>query len=124
MNILLWILQILLALHTLMGALWKFTNTAEQTMPSLGVIPNSIWLTMSVIEILCSIGLILPAFSKSLGKLAPIAAICIAVEMLIFSGIHIYFYSLDPGYSPIIYWLVVSIICAFIAYGRSVLKPL
>lgn len=123
MNIFLWILQILLALHTLMGAFWKFTNTAEQTMPSLGVIPNAVWLTMSIIEILCSIGLILPAFSKSLGNFAPAAAIFIAVEMLIFTGIHLYNYSLDPGYSPIIYWLVVAAICAFIAYGRFVLKP-
>lgn len=124
MNIFLWILQILLALHTLMGAFWKFTNTAGQTMPSLGVIPNGVWLTMSIIEILCSLGLLLPAFSKSLGNLAPIAATIIAVEMLIFSGLHLYFYSLDPGISPIIYWGIVAAICAFIAYGRFELKPL
>jgi hypothetical protein len=30
MNILLWILQILLALHTIVGAVWKFLNS-EQT---------------------------------------------------------------------------------------------
>jgi hypothetical protein len=121
MNILLWILQILLALHTAMGAVWKFSHSAEQTMPSLKAIPHGVWLAMSVFELLCSLALILPAFNKPLAILAPIAAVCIAAEMLLFSGLHIR--SGDANYGPMIYWLVVAAICAFIAYGRFVLKP-
>jgi uncharacterized membrane protein YphA (DoxX/SURF4 family) len=121
MNIFLWILQILLALHTLMGAVWKFSHSAEQTMPSLKAIPPGIWLAMGGFEILCSLCLILPAFYKPLAMLVPVAAICIAIEMLFFSGMHIY--SGDKNYSSIIYWLVVAAVCAVIAYGRSVLKP-
>ena len=121
MNILLWVLQILLALHTIIGAVWKFSHSAEQTMPSLKAIPHGVWLAMSVFELLCSLGLILPAFNKPLAILAPIAAACIAAEMLLFSGLHIY--SGDANYGPMIYWLVVAAICAFIAYGRFVLKP-
>ena len=120
MNILLWVLQILLALHTVMGAVWKFSNS-EQTVPSLKAIPHGVWLAMSIFELLCSLGLILPAFNKSLAILAPIAAACIAAEMLLFCGLHIY--SGDTNYGPMIYWLVVAAICAFIAYGRFVLKP-
>ena len=74
MNILLWILQILLALHTITGAVWKFSNS-EQAVPSLKAIPHAVWLGMIVIELLCSVGLILPAFNKSLGKLAPFATV-------------------------------------------------
>jgi hypothetical protein len=121
MNILLWVLQILLALHTIMGAVWKFSHSAEQTMPSLKAIPHGIWLALSGFELLCSLGLVLPAFSKPLAILAPIAAVCIAAEMLLFCGLHIY--SRDPSYGPMIYWLVVAAICVFIAYGRFVLKP-
>jgi hypothetical protein len=121
MNILLWVLQVLLAVHTAIGAVWKFSNTAEQTMTSLGAIPNEAWLAMSVIELLCAVGLILPAFSKSLGLLAPIAAILIAAEMLLFCVLHIS--SGASSYGPMIYWLVVAAICAFIAYGRLVRKP-
>jgi hypothetical protein len=120
MNIVLWVLQILLALHTAVGAVWKFSNS-EQTVPSLKAIPHGVWLAMSVFELLCSLGLILPAFNRSLAILAPIAAACIAAEMLLFCGLHIY--SGDGNYSPVIYWLVVAAICAFIAYGRFVLKP-
>lgn len=121
MNIFLWALQVLLAAHTAIGGVWKFSNSAAQTMPSLGAIPNAGWLAMAVIELLLSVCLILPAFSKKLGMLAPVAAILIAAEMLLFCALHLQ--SGDPNYSPVIYWLVVAVVCAFIAYGRFVLKP-
>jgi hypothetical protein len=121
MNILLWVLQVLLALHTMMGAVWKFSNS-ELTVPSLSSIPHGVWQTMSVIELLCSLGLILAAVNKSLGKLVPVAAIIIAAEMLIFSVLHIT--SGDTNQGEMIYWLVVAAICAFITYGRLVLKPI
>jgi len=120
MNIILWVLQILLALHTVMGAVWKFSNS-EQTVPSLKVIPHGVWLAMSVFELVCSLCLILSAFNKPLAILAPLAAAGIAAEMLLFSGLHIY--SGDANSGHMIYWLVVAAICAFIAYGRFVLKP-
>ena len=120
MNILLWILQGLLALHTAIGAVWKFSNP-EQTVPSLKAIPHGVWLAMGVFELLCALGLILPALNAPLAILAPIAAACIAAEMVLFSGLHIR--SGDRNYGPMIYWLVVAAICAFVAYGRFVLAP-
>jgi len=120
MNIFLWVLQALLALHTAVGAVWKFSNS-EQAVPSLKAIPHGAWMALIVAELLCSLCLILPALNKSLGNLAPIAALCIAAEMLLFCGLHIY--SGDSNYSSVIYWLVVAAICAFIAYGRFSLKP-
>ena len=121
MNILLWVLQVLLALHTVTGAVWKFSNP-EQTVPSLKAIPHGVWLGMGGFELLCSLALILPALSKRLGILAPVAAVCIATEMLLMSGVHLY--SGAAGYGPMIYWLVVAGVCAFIAVGRFVLKPI
>lgn len=118
MNIFLWVLQILLALHTVIGAVWKFSNS-EQTVPSLQLIPHGVWMALIGFEFLCGLGLVLPAFNKRFAVLAPIAAIGIAVEMLLFCGVHIY--SGAPNDHEIIYWLVVAAICAFIAYGRLVL---
>ncbi|HSQ28436.1 MAG TPA: DoxX family protein [Gemmatimonadaceae bacterium] len=120
MNVLLWVLQALLALHTFAGAMWKFFNS-EQTVPSLKALPHGVWLALSVFELLCGVGLILPAFDKRLGVLAPIAALGIAAEMLLFSGVHVYSGSADRG--EVIYWLVVAAVCVFIAYGRFALKP-
>ena len=120
MNITLWILQVLLALHTAMGAVWKFSNS-EQTVPSLKALPHEAWLALAVVELLCSLGLVLP-FIHSLAILAPIAAAFITAEMLLFCGLHLL--SGETEHSPMIYWLVVAAVAAFVAYGRAVLKPL
>ena len=122
MNILLWILQILLAVHTAVGAAWKFSQTPAATMPSLAVIPSGVWQAMSMFELLCSLLLLLPAINKRLGVLAPLAALAIAFEMLVFCGLHLQ--AGTPDYAPMIYWLVVAAISMFIAYGRYRLKPI
>lgn len=71
--------------HTAVGAVWKWSNSA-QTMPSLGTIPHGVWLGMSIVELLCVVGLMVPAISKRLAILAPIAAAYVVAEMLLFSG--------------------------------------
>ncbi len=120
MNIVLWAVQVLLALHTVMGAMWKFSHS-EQTVPSLKALPHGAWLAMSVIELFCAVGLVLPAINKSFGLLAPIAAIVIAAEMLIFCALHVASGSGDQG--ELVYWLAVAAVCAFVAYGRLALRP-
>jgi hypothetical protein len=72
MNILLWTLQILLALHTIMGAVWKYSNS-EQSVPSLKAIPHGVWLGLGIVELACAVGLVLPLLMKSKGSLAPLA---------------------------------------------------
>ena len=121
MNILLWILQFLLALHTITGAIWKFSNS-EQAIPSLSSIPHGVWMALIGIEFLCSLCLTLPSVNKNMAILAPVAAACIAAEMLLFTVVHLFSGVTDP--SQMIYWLVVAGICSFIAYGRFRLKPL
>src|SRR6478735_12140797 len=108
MNIFLWILQVLLAVHTVMGAVWKFSNS-EQAVPSLSAIPPGVWLALSGFEVLCALGLLLPALSKSLGSLAAFAALGIAAEMLVFCGLHLFSGNAEHG--QMIYWLVVAAIC-------------
>jgi hypothetical protein len=121
MNIALWILQVLLALHTITGAVWKFSNSA-QSIPSLNAIPPGAWLALSVVEIVCALLLLLPLLNKRLGKFVPLAAIVIAAEMLMFCGVD--FISGIGDYGSMAYWLVVAAFCAFIAYGRSSMRPL
>ena len=120
MNIFLWVLQVLIALHTVMGAVWKFSHTAEQTMPSLKGIPSSAWLALAVVELLCALFLLVPAIYKPASVLTPIAAIFIAVIMVSFCVISLL--SGNSATNSIIYWLVVAGICGFIAYGRMVLR--
>src|SRR3954468_3491731 len=115
MNILLWILQIMLALHTIMGAIWKYSNS-EQTVASLKAIPHGVWLGLGIVELACAAVLLLPLLMKSLGNLAPFAALAIAAEMALFCVVQLM--SGDSNHGQIIYWVVVAAFCAFIAYGR------
>lgn len=121
MNVLLWVLQILLALHTAIGAVWKFSNPTE-TVPSLSAIPQNVWLSLSVFELLCSLVLILSAFLKPLRRWVPLAAAGIATEMVAFCALHLA--AGDETRGPVIYWLVVAALCAFVAYGRLRLRRL
>ncbi len=121
MNLLLWALQLMLALHTAIGAVWKFSNPSS-TVPSLAALPQGFWQFLSVFELFCVVGLVLPAFYRPLAFLAPLAALGIAAEMLLYCGV-----SLSSGQATagnIVYWLVVAAVGAFIAWGRFVLKPL
>jgi uncharacterized membrane protein YphA (DoxX/SURF4 family) len=120
MNIVLWIIQGLLALHTAIGAVWKFSNSA-QTIPSLNAIPHSAWLAMAVVEIVCALGLLAPLAYRPAAMLAPVAALVIALEMLLFTGVHLT--SGSAEHNHIFYWLVVAAVCAFVAYGRFILNP-
>jgi hypothetical protein len=119
MNIALWVLQVLLALHTVTGALWKFSNSP---VPSLQAIPQGVWLGLSGLELLCAVALVVPALYKPLAMLVPIAAGCIAAEMLIYCVLNLS--GKQPNTGEMIYWLVVAGLCGVVVYGRLVLSPL
>lgn len=121
MNLFLWTLQILFALHTAMGGIWKFANS-EQNAPSLGAIPHGLWLTLAVLELLAAAALIAPLANKSWAYAAPAAALFVAAEMLLFCGLHVA--SGAPYGGHVTYWIVVAVVGAFIAYGRLAVRPL
>jgi len=119
-NIILWILQALLALHTAIGAGWKLFNS-EQSVQTLNAIPHTGWMILIPLELICAVGLVVPALAPSLGWLVPFAALGIAVEMLAFSGLHLRASAAD--YGPMYYWLGVAAVCAVIALGRLFIAP-
>jgi hypothetical protein len=120
MNVVIWVLQVLLALHTATGAVWKFSNSA-QSVPSLQALPHGVWLAMAVIELLCSLALLVPALYKRLSAFAALAAAFIAVEMLLYCGLHLA--SGNAAHGQLVYWLVVAALSALVAYARSALRP-
>lgn len=119
MGILLRVLQVFLALHTAMGAVWKISNW-EQVVPSLKVIPYSGWMALSVVELLAAACLLLPSGFKPAAILTPVSLVFVAGEMLVFCGLHLN--AGDPNYGPMVYWLVVAAACGFLGYGHVVRK--
>lgn len=122
MNILLWVLQILAAL--LYGAsgimkVFMFDKISGEV-PSFGAMPREAWMVLGIIELLCAVGLIIPGALHWRPGLTVVAATVLAFEALIFIGVHVKYRET----TPIIMSAVLGLLMAFVAYGRSVLKPL
>ena len=121
MSLVFWILQGLLAIHTAIGAGWKLFNPSP-SVPTLSAIPGAVWIALIPLELLCALGMVLPAVLASPGWVVPAAALGIALEMLLFTVVHLRSGAEDTG--PMVYWLAVAGICAVVALGRMVVAPL
>ena len=122
MNILLWVLQVLAAL--LYGAsgymkIFMFDKISGQV-ASFGALPREAWLALGILELVCVIGLIVPSAFQWRPTLTVVAASVLALESLVFIGVHVKYHEIPP----IIMSGVLGLIMAFIAYGRMVLKPI
>ena len=95
---------------------------SEAVVPSLAAIPHGVWLSLAAVEVLCAMGLVIPALRPQLGVLVPVAAAVIALEMLAFCWVNVR--SGTGQISELIYWLVVAGVCAVIVAGRLLIAPI
>src|SRR5881275_426836 len=121
MNILLWVLQVLAAL--LYGAsgvmkVFMFDKVSEQV-PSFGALPRRAWTALGIVELVCTVGLIVPAALHWQPILTVVAAAVLAIESLVFIWVHVKYREIPP----IVLSGVLGLLVAFIAYGRMVLEP-
>jgi uncharacterized membrane protein YphA (DoxX/SURF4 family) len=122
MNILLWVLQILAALlYAASGVMKLFLfDKISHDVPSFGALPRQAWTALGILELVCAAALIIPAALHWRPSLTVVAATVLAVESLVFIGVHTKYR--EP--TPIILSVVLGLLMAFIAYGRTVLKPI
>ena len=122
MNILLWVLQVLAALlYGASGVMKVFMfDTVSEGVRSFGALPRKAWMALGIVELVCVIGLIVPAAFRWHPALTVAAATVLAIESLVFIGVHIKYGEIPP----IIMSGVLGLLMAFIAYGRMVLKPI
>ena len=121
MNILLWILQIALALLCIAGGYFQIFKIEElqKTVAAMRELPHGLWAVLGAFGFLAGICLIVPGVIKVLPNLTPIAAAAVAAESVLISAIYIYY----SDFSPLPYSVAMAIMAAFISYGRFVLKP-
>ena len=112
MNILLWVIQILLALWNLTGGIYVVFNYEMIRAPWTGAIPEPAWMAYGVLQVLFASGLALPGAAGR--KLTPIAASCLALQSL--SGCALF--AKYSGFPGILWGVVPAILAAFVAYKR------
>ena len=122
MNILLWVLQGLAALLYGMSGVMKvfMFDKISGDVPSFGALPREAWTALGILELVCMVGLIVPSAFHWKPSLTVVAAIILAIETLVFIGVHLKYREIGP----IIFSVVLGLLMAFIAYGRAVLKPI
>lgn len=122
MNILLWVLQALAALmYGASGVMKLFMfDKISVDVPSFRALPKKAWMALGVLELFCTVGLIVPAGLHWHSTLTVVAATVLAIESLVFIGVHVKYR--ETG--SIIMSAVLGLLMAFIAYGRTVLQPI
>ena len=88
--------------------------------PSFGALPRKVWITLGILELVCTVGLIVPDAFHWRPPLTILAATILAIESLLFIWVHIKYREV----APTIMSAVLGLIVAFIAYGRMVLHPI
>lgn len=123
MNIVLWIIQVLLALLFLFAGGTKLVLPPE-VLAAMGS-PNQVHLPgllvrfIGVCEVLGALGLILPGLLRIRPGLTPLAAVGLLIIMIGATGLTI----AGDGVGAALVPLVTTILSAFVAYGRWRLAP-
>ena len=122
MNILLWVMQILAALvYGASGVMKVFMfDQISGEVPSFGALPREAWMALGIVELICAVGLIVPGALHWRPRLTVVAATILAVESLVFIGVHVKYGETGSIIMSVALWVFM----AFIAYGRLFLKPI
>jgi uncharacterized membrane protein YphA (DoxX/SURF4 family) len=123
MNILLWIIQILLALLFLAAGISKLVIPPDVLMqsapPGSTEFPALFLKFTGLVETLGGLGLILPGIFHKRPGLTPLAAVGLVIVMIGAIAISVK----DHGIGAAVVPLVTGLLCAFVAYGRLNLVP-
>jgi uncharacterized membrane protein YphA (DoxX/SURF4 family) len=125
MNVLLWVCQAVLALFAFSGGAYKLFNFEELAkVPATAALPHAAWSALGVFEIVCAVLLIVPAATRWMPILTPLAAAALVVESLVLATLNAqYSLSLTPT-NPLVWVVGMGLVAAFVAYGRFVIRPL
>jgi hypothetical protein len=121
MNVLLWVLQVLAALvYGASGVMKVFMfDEISEDVPSFGALPREAWMALGIVELVCVVGLIVPAALRWRPLLTVVAAAVLAIESVVFVWVHVKY----GEFTPTIMSAVLGLVMGFIAYGRKFLYP-
>jgi hypothetical protein len=124
MNVVLWVLQVALALLSLAGGAYKvFMFDELANMPAMSALSRGGWGALGVFEMLCAVLLIVPAAAKWMPVLTPLAAAALALESLALAALYAQHSLQLTATNPLVWVVVMGLMAVFVAYGRYALKP-
>ena len=120
MNVVLWIIQVLLALAFAAHG-WLFLAPPPEIKVQMDAnLPQWFQLFMGVAEVAAAIGLILPGLTRVMPFLVTWAAVGIAIIMVSATGYH----AVRSEYSSSVITFILLLMATFLVYGRQRLRPI
>jgi len=123
MNVLLWIVQAALALLYGSGGAYKTFKFAELA-TQMQALPHAGWRALGVLELVGAVLLIVPAATKWMPSLTPLAAAVLTLETLGLAVLYAQYSLKLTAANPLVWAVVMALLAAFVAYGRYALSPL
>jgi hypothetical protein len=122
MNVLLWILQIALALLYFAGGAYKTFMSAE-LVNQIGALSRVGWGALGVLEMVCAVLLVLPVSEKWMPIQTPLAAAVLALETLALAALYAGYSLTLTAANPLVWAVGMGLLAAFVAYGRYAIRP-
>lgn len=121
MNVLLWILQVVLALLCISGGVFQIFKIEDlrKGVAAMRALPRGVWALLGAVGCLGGLCLILPGVTDVLPVLTPIAATALAAQSLLISVLYLR----HRDTAPMPYSVAMALMAGFIAYGRFALEP-
>jgi hypothetical protein len=117
MNILLWVVQVVLALLYLAGGGFKAINPDDPA-KQIRALPPAAWRALGVFEVLGALLLIIPAAVRWMPQLTPLAAAALAVETLGLTALYARYSLKLVAANPLVYAAPMSVMAILVAVGR------
>ncbi len=118
LNVLLWVLQVLLAMLFMFAGVMKFVMPVEEMTKQIAL-PGWFLHFIGAAEILGAIGLVLPGILRIRTGLAPLAAAALAVIMIGATAVNLKIGQRGAAVTTV----VVGLLLVFVAYNRRRMAP-
>src|SRR6266568_310976 len=105
MNVLLWVLQVALA---------HFDELVK--VPPAGALSRGGWGAIGVFEMLCAVLLVVPAATKWMPVLTPLAAAALVLESLALAVLYARYSLKLTAANPLVWVVVMGLVAAFVAH--------
>ncbi|MGE5042004.1 MAG: DoxX family protein [Candidatus Levyibacteriota bacterium] len=111
-NVVLWVLQVLLAFWNIFGGVYLLMNYKLVAAPWTHSLPKIMWPVLGTVQILLAVGLVLPGLKFR--RVNVISSIGIAALYLF----AILLYTPYSGFPGMLWGLIPAVIAGWIVYGR------
>ena len=117
MNIVLWIIQVVLAFVFVAGGVYKLMK-ADEIVKTQKLLTKPLWIVIGLVETLGGLALVIPAGVSGMPTLHAMAAAVLAAESLVLTVIYGRRSTKLVAANPLIWALWMTAVAALVAVGR------